>query len=407
MKILVLAGGSDQIALIKELKKYSYEIILVDYFQNPPAKQYADKHIVASTLDIEAVTKIAKDEHVDLIVTACTDQALLTMAKVSEDLSLPCYISYKTALNVTNKSYMKKVMFQNNIPTSKYRIIDSSDFNDEYLYDFSFPLVVKPVDCNSSKGVKKVYTRDEAIKAIKSATDLSRTKTAVIEEFKEGLEISVDCFVKDGDVKLLSITNSTKIKSDESFTILQSLYPIVNNIQEQEILRIAKNIARSFDLNNTPMLIQMIMNSDGFYVLEFSARIGGGSKYKLIEVISGVNIMKVYVDLLLGNNIDIIPKKCVEYASMNYVYCYNGILKEICNLNKLKDDKIINEYFIYKSLGTQIDKALTSSDRPLGFLVTASSLKELKYKTLYADKNIKVLDLNGKDIMQHGLYFEE
>ena len=39
-----------------------------------------------------------------MICTACTDQALLTVAKVSEELGLPTYISYKTALNVTNKS---------------------------------------------------------------------------------------------------------------------------------------------------------------------------------------------------------------------------------------------------------------------------------------------------------------
>ena len=52
MKILVLAGGADQIALIQELKARGNYIILVDYFENPPAKEYADKHIVASTLDV-------------------------------------------------------------------------------------------------------------------------------------------------------------------------------------------------------------------------------------------------------------------------------------------------------------------------------------------------------------------
>ena len=44
MKILVLAGGSDQIALINELKSRGHEVVLVDYFDNPPAKSYADKH---------------------------------------------------------------------------------------------------------------------------------------------------------------------------------------------------------------------------------------------------------------------------------------------------------------------------------------------------------------------------
>ena len=144
MKILVLAGGYDQIALINELKKRGHFVILVDYFENPPAKYYADKHIVASTLDTVLVEEIAQKEKVDLICTACTDQALLTVAKVSEKLNLPCYISYQTALNVTNKSYMKKVLEENNIPTAKFIILDK--YNNNFLSKFSYPLVVKPED---------------------------------------------------------------------------------------------------------------------------------------------------------------------------------------------------------------------------------------------------------------------
>ena len=127
MKILVLAGGSDQIDLINELKKRGHEVVLVDYYPNPPAKRFADKHIQESTLDVEKVREIAVTEKVDMICTACTDQALLTVAKVSEELSLPTYISYQTALNVTNKSFMKKVMMDNDIPTSKYMIVDKAD----------------------------------------------------------------------------------------------------------------------------------------------------------------------------------------------------------------------------------------------------------------------------------------
>lgn len=142
MKILVLAGGADQIALIKELKWRGHITILIDYFQNPPAKNYANKHIVASTLDIEKVKEIAITEQVGLICTACTDQALLTVAKVSEDLGLPCYIDYKTALNVTNKAFMKSVMVANDIPTAKYTILHECCLKD--LSNFEYPLVVKP-----------------------------------------------------------------------------------------------------------------------------------------------------------------------------------------------------------------------------------------------------------------------
>ena len=231
MKILVLAGGADQIALIQELKKRGHQIILVDYFENPPAKKFADCHIVASTLDLVSVEQIAKEEGVDLVCTACTDQALLTVACVSEKLGLPCYIRYKTGLNVTNKSYMKKVLMANNIPTSKYTILSTDD--ESQIDGFIFPLVVKPVDCNSSKGVKRIENNEEFHKYTLEAINFSRTKTAIVEEFVEGREISADFYIDHGAAKFLSATTSLKIANRKSFTILCSDYPAVNE-QEQK-----------------------------------------------------------------------------------------------------------------------------------------------------------------------------
>ena len=48
-KALVLAGGYDQIALIAELRKKKYYIILADYLDNPPAKKEADCFMQVST----------------------------------------------------------------------------------------------------------------------------------------------------------------------------------------------------------------------------------------------------------------------------------------------------------------------------------------------------------------------
>ena len=96
MKALVLAAGLPQIALIHDIKSRGIEVVLADYYPNPIAKPYADKFYQISTLDIPAVTELAKTEKVDFILTVCTDQAMLTVANVSEKLGLPCYIDYQT-----------------------------------------------------------------------------------------------------------------------------------------------------------------------------------------------------------------------------------------------------------------------------------------------------------------------
>lgn len=401
MKILVLAGGSDQIALINELKSRGHEIILVDYFENPPAKTYADKHIVASTLDTDRVEEIAVAEKVDLVCTACTDQALLTVAKVSEKLGLPCYISYQTGLNVTNKSYMKKVLMSNKIPTAKFIILDKVDMG--AIQDFKYPLVVKPVDCNSSKGVKRIDSAEELPKYLEEAINFSRTKTAIVEEFKIGEEISADFYIENGVAKYLSATNSFKIPNRKSFTILGSAYPVVDEQQKTKLIDIATNIAKAFELDNCPLLIQLIANGNDINVIEFSARMGGGSKYKLIEVLSGVNIMSKYVDRILGAYPSVEPSKQVNYCKMVYTYCTPGVIDHVEGLDEMKANKVVDEYFLYKTKGMEITHSETSGDRPAGYLVTADTEEELNAKIKEVDNRIKVVDMKGADILIHNL----
>lgn len=400
-KILVLAGGADQIALIQELKNRGHDVILVDYFENPPAKEFADKHIVASTLDMERVEQIAITEKVDMICTACTDQALLTVSCVSEKLGLPCYLSYQTGLSVTNKSHMKRILVENSIPTSKYIILDTPTL--DKISDFRYPLVVKPVDCNSSKGVKRAENREEVIKYLSDAISYSRTGTAIVEEYKEGNEISADFYIENGVAKYLSATSSLKIKNRKSFTILCSDYPAINRKQEEELTFIATKIAKAFALDNTPLLIQLIVNDDEMNVIEFSARMGGGSKYKLIETLSGVNIMSKYVDRILGDYPTVTPTKKVDYCKMVYIYCKPGCFDHMEGLEELKGQAIINDYFIYKTAGMEIHGAETSGDRPAGYLCTARTEKELMQKINFVDSHIKAIEIGGSDIMLHNL----
>ena len=210
MKVLVLAGGADQLALISVLKERKCEVILVDYFENPPAKEKSDKHYVVSTLDIDKVLDIAIKENVDIVTTACTDQALLTVAKVSECLKKPFYLSYEKALHVTNKLYMKQIMIENEIPTSNYQILtlQYTNINPQLKY----PLIVKPVDSNSSKGIKKVNTEKELDLAISNAASYTRSNEILVEEYIEGTELSVDVFINDEPI-ILSITQTNKIKN--------------------------------------------------------------------------------------------------------------------------------------------------------------------------------------------------
>ena len=406
MKALVLAGGYPQIALISELKSRQITVLLADYYENPVAKPYADKFFQASTLDIEAITEIAKAEQVDFLITACTDQALLTVAKVSEALGLPCYIDYKTALNVTNKSYMKEVFTKNNISTAKHLIM--AELDEEMIKDLKYPSIVKPVDCNSSKGVKKVYNIDELRVAFGEAVRLSRTDTAIIEEFIEGLEITVDVQIENGKAYVLSKAYSDKIPDDDKFVIYRTRYPInETDAVNRQIETTAQQIADAFGLKNSLMLIQMISDGNQVYVLEFSARTGGGVKYQLIKRVSGFDVIKAVVDLTVGNapHVEICPPE-TKYISNVFIYCNPGIFDKLYGFEELKKQGVISEYFLFKWKGAQMGGATNSGDRIAGFTVQGNSIDEIQGNYNTALSKIKVLDPDGNDIMRHDLLAE-
>lgn len=403
MKALVLAGGFPQIALIKELKRRGYFVLLADYNDNPVAKEYADRFYQESTLDVEAIRRVAKDENVDLIITVCTDQSLLTVAQVSEELGLPCYIDYKTALNVTNKLYMKKIFADNDIPSAKHIII--SEFNQSCLDGLSFPVIIKPVDCNSSKGVVKAFDIEAAKTAFGNACRYSRTGGVIVEEFKEGLELSIEVFVKNGTAKVLSISCSEKIKSDDQFIIYREKYPSgINDNAEKQIGIIAQKIADAFSLSDSPMLIQAIWDGKDINVIEFSARTGGGVKHYLIKTLRGIDIIKETVNLTLGiePNIEFSPSEA-EYILNEYIYCYPGRFKCLKNFKEAKNDGIIKDYYLFKWEGAEFDTITSSGDRIAGFTVQDNSIEAITKKHNAAVKALEVLDESDNDIMRHDL----
>ena len=405
-KIMILAGGNDQCALIEELRRYynsEVEIILADMSDKVKAVAYADKFLQLSTMDRPAILNAAREENIDYILTACGDQPLSTMAYVSEQLGTPTYLTEQDVRDLTNKRFMKDKMVENGIPTAKYIYINK-EWNG-MLPDFAYPLVVKPVDSNGSKGVKKVFSADELESSLKEAFAYSISGDVIIEEFKVGEELSCDFYVENGEVKTLSITASKKIKENEkSFTIVQSYYPAPIAYKEERVQEIAQQIADAWGLKDTPLLVQMIVNGDDYNVLEFSARMGGGSKYHLIQVLSGVDIMKVYVEMVMGNKPHVEPQKQCNNAIMSYVYCKPGEFVALKGFDELKEQGYIYSYFTYRMAPSTIVKSDTSSDRVAGFLVVADSETEVLEKLQYVNERLAVLDNDGKDIMRHDLF---
>jgi len=405
-KAIVLGGTLPHVTLIKKLKERGYEVILVDYLDKPYAKPYADKHIKASTLDVDAVVEVAKNEKANLVISTCIDQANATACYVSEKLGLPHPYSYETALAVTDKLKMKDIMIKNNIPTSHFMRINCAD--QKGLERLKFPLIVKPVDCNSSKGVRKIENcEDSLVEAIETAVNLSRTKEAIIEEFVNGTEIGIDTFVVKGEAHVLMIKERRKVLKNNGGVqqILGCTWPIPGyEIILPEAERIANLIAKAFELQNCALMIQAIVTDNSISVIEFGARIGGGESFRIIKQSTGFDYVEASISSFLGEDISLNYHAPVDYFADNFIYAQKCIFDKLYCPEELLHDGTITYLNELKPSGVDIDEQITSSNRVGVAVVKAETAEELYKKIERAISSVEVYDVNGLPVMRKDIY---
>ena len=400
MKALVLCGGMPQLYLLKELRRRGITSVLADMNEKAPAVPFADKFYPISTLDIGGIRKLAEDEKVDFVISVCADQMLLVAAQVCEELGLPCYIDYETAKNVSNKEFMKKIFVENDVPTTKYFVGEGLD--EEKLADMVFPLVVKPVDAYSSRGVKKVQNKEELVKAFEDAAHISRNNKAVVEEFFGGDEYSVDLYIEDGIAKVLCVRLLDKIPGNQGFVICRGRYPAPLSEKVYEDIRLTgQKIADAFQLKNTPMLIQMKVEEERLDVIEFCARTGGGIKYRLMPYVSGFDVVKAVLDLTLGQKPHYDGYHLNKYIVDEFIYCRPGVFDHLENFEELLQKKIIAHYDQFKAKGTVIKEASSSGDRVAYFSVEADTMEELREKYDFINQKIQAVNDQGEDMIRH------
>lgn len=393
---IVLGGTSPHVMLVNKLHDRGYYVILVDYLPNPPAKRVADEHIQASALDKEQVLSIAKERSAKVVISACIDHTNSICCYVAEQLNLPHPYSFETSLYVTNKGLMKGRMKQYDVPSSPYVLAKTVEEVD--WASVSFPCVVKPVDRNSSKGVHRADSVEEAKVFVKEGIQLSQTGQAIIEDFCDGEEIQVDCIALENDAVVAMTRSKVKVPGNNE-SVLNSFGSIVpaqvSDMVLPKLKQIAVNIAKGFGLKNTPFFYQAIVSGDIVNVLEFTPRVGGGLSYYMLKEFVGYDPVEAIINSFLGEPITINLHALEQNYQTCHLYSKPCIFDHVEGMELLKDNGIIKEYFVSMHQGEELDGDMRSGNRVGSFIVQAATNDELRERVKYCMNNVRVIDSNG------------
>ncbi|MBE8717259.1 formate-dependent phosphoribosylglycinamide formyltransferase [Cellvibrio polysaccharolyticus] len=151
-RVLLLGSGELGKEVAIELKRLGCEVIAADRYANAPAMQVADRSVVISMLDGNALRALVEREKPALIVPEIEAIATATLLELEEE-GYRVIPSARAAHLTMNREGIRRLAAEElGLNTSPYRFADDKAAYLAAIEEIGLPCVVKPIMSSSGKG---------------------------------------------------------------------------------------------------------------------------------------------------------------------------------------------------------------------------------------------------------------
>jgi biotin carboxylase len=388
--ILIFGGGLNQLELILESKKNDINTVVIDPCANSLGRKHADYFYRVDGNDYQKTLEIALKHKVNGIITGQMEKPLRIMAKLALELGY-IFNSPEIIEKCLNKSLMKGAFKAQGIKCAKGVLLRKNEqLTFSKLKGFKFPLIVKPIDAFSSRGVMKANSFEELIEFEKESRTHTENDAILIEEYLLGREFSVECITFQKETVIIQITEKFITPYPNTVEIAHLQPARISENERIEIESLVKRAISSLEIDNSASHAEIMLTKNGPYIIEIGARLGGDfiSSY-LTKASTGISMDRAAVQVALGIKPDLIQKRS-KYSMIKYVELMEGKeIKEILPINDLETIKGYVFAGIFAKVGDIIPRIRQSSDRLACVLFEGDDLNNLYTSIELAEKKIK------------------
>ncbi|MDV2482612.1 ATP-grasp domain-containing protein [Methanoculleus sp. Wushi-C6] len=372
--IVVLSGGQYSKPVFCTLKDAGFTTVCVDRDPHAPCAALADAFYPVDITDREGVCTVARSNHVDGIM-AINDFGTRTASYVAEELGL-VGLPMATVDAANDKGRMRDVWRRHGLSQPKYRVFATSNELTEAAEQIGFPCVVKPTESGGGgRGVSVLKTPDDIEWAYRFALPYVRNSRFIVEEYMEGIEMTIESFSENGEVTILAM--SDKVKPNLRTRVATSLnYPAAIPEETQDRVRgLVTAAVRAIGVRTGMAHTEVIVTQDGPKLVELGARGGGGHIFHtIIKAVSGFNAPVQTARILTGMPVSM-PALTNNGAVYRFFTPPRGILKEVHNLEAAARLEGVLDVGLTKGIGDLVGDFENSLQRT-GFLVTLGQNRE-------------------------------
>lgn len=380
--ILILGAGIMQIPAIKTAKKMGLNAIAVDKNERAPGFKYADLALNIDTMDIDSLSDFVfkyKDKYNIAGVFAAADNAI-SAASLNEKFGF-LGVSKFSAYNSKNKWRCKKLWLKHKVPTPFAVEVKNLEDAKKAIEKIGLPCMIKAIDSSASRGTQKIETYIELEEALNEAFKYSSTNTALVEEFVDGEEYSVETVMYNDTQFRFGIAKREyemlPLPIETGHINPATLDPTL----EEEMYKVVKKAASILKIKNAPAKADMIVRKQDakVMILEMAARLSGGFHSQYTTPIStGMNPIKFVMQITIGDRPtpDTYTKHFKRVSICRCIFPTPGIIERIDGLEKAKKIKGVHHIFLMVKEGDKIEQYKNCAHRVCYVIVSGNTYNE-------------------------------
>ena len=371
-KIAILGANEPLIPFYRQARNLGYEIIGFAWSEGAVCKSFCDKFYPVSFAEKEKILDLCRMEKVNGITSFSLESALPTVIYVAQRMGLVS--NTEECLARTQSKYsQRRVLEHAGIAVPKYYRIENDLDLDQVKC--RFPVIVKPVDSGGSQGISKVDSPDKLPEAFRYAAECSRSGQAIVEEYIDGREFSVEYISHQGKHHFLQITDKVTSGAPR-FVEMQHHQPA--NITPEVHHNIRLMVEKALDallIENSPSHTEIKLNSVGeLFIIETGARMGGDYiTSDLVRLSTGYDFVEGAIRLALNQ----FESPSIRRRMYSGVYFYSQLAPEVGDviLHREKWPEIVEAGYYSNSLLTDVK---SNADRA-GYVLYQSSDKRIDF----------------------------
>ncbi|TLX75660.1 ATP-grasp domain-containing protein [Labilibacter sediminis] len=301
-KILVLGCGNAQTDFIKFCSKMNLEVHSCSYREEGRGIAVSDYFVKIDIMDSDSINKYVVNNSIDLVYSTGSDIAMPVISKVSYKNHLPHFVSEETAVVCNDKSLLRDRIKKLDEFSVKFKKVGSINELEDWNL---FPAIIKPVDSQGQRGVFLCENEKQLQAAFEKSVLYSKKRKVIIEEYIEGYEISVNVYVKDGEVVLFFVSERNSFSEYPGGIIKNHVYPLKREVKMPKLKKMIQLLTKELKIENGPAYFQIKVDGSGNpKVIEVTPRLDGCHIWRLIHEVYGLNLFKITLDHLLYNKFE-------------------------------------------------------------------------------------------------------